>query len=121
LFRDDYSLVVLDDNEEILQVFLNSREQWHFPPSETHVIPEKLLVSVKIYEDEFFNYHPGFNPFSILRAIKQNRKEGRIVSGGSTITMQLARLLKKKERTYPNKFIEILQAIKLEMRYKKKT
>jgi len=120
LFRDDYSLVVLDDNEEILQVFLNSREQWHFPPSETHVIPEKLLVSVKIYEDEFFNYHPGFNPFSILRAIKQNRKEGRIVSGGSTITMQLARLLKKKERTYPNKFIEILQAIKLEMRYKKK-
>ena len=117
IFPDDYSTVILDENEEILRVFLNNNQQWCFPP--TDFIPAKLKIAVIHYEDRQFYSHPGVNPFAILRAIKQNIASSKIVSGASTITMQVARLMQPKSRTYTNKFLEILQSLKIELKCSK--
>jgi penicillin-binding protein 1C len=119
VFKEDYSTVILDENNEILRVFLNHEEQWCFPPDDAKQIPEKLKQAVLFYEDQYFFWHPGFNPVAILRAMYQNISGGEIVSGASTITMQVARLMRPKQRTYLNKILEILQSIKLEIRYSK--
>ena len=119
LFKTDYSRVVTDENGEYLRVFLNSNEQWIFPPSETDRIPEKLKIAVINYEDSYFKWHWGFNPVSIVRAAYQNISEGKIVSGASTITMQVARLMNPKPRTIINKILEILLAVKIEFHYSK--
>jgi penicillin-binding protein 1C len=74
------------------------------------------------YEDRWFRWHPGVNPAALVKAISANIKAGEIIRGGSTITMQVARLARgNPERTYPGKMIEILSAIRLELfRSKKK-
>jgi penicillin-binding protein 1C len=118
LFPPDYSTVVLDEDGEILRIFLNDDEQWHLPPDDSP-IPEKLKTSVIAYEDKYFYRHPGVNPFSLLRALRQNLVSQEIISGASTLTMQVARLMRPKERTLPNKLLEILQAFKIEILYSK--
>jgi len=117
VFPLDYSTVVLDNNGEILRVFLNDNQQWCFPPNDS--IPAKLQTAVIHYEDRHFYHHFGINPFSILRALKQNITSNEIISGASTITMQVARLMSPKERTYLNKLLEIFQAVKIELKYSK--
>jgi len=117
LIKQNYSTVFLDQNGDILRVFLNSEEQWCFPPIKK--FSGKLKTSVIEYEDRFFNLHPGVNPIAILRALVQNISHGEVVSGASTITMQVARLIQPKKRTYLNKLLEVLQAIKIELRYSK--
>jgi penicillin-binding protein 1C len=93
--------------------FLNRDEQWLYS-SEDQVIPEKLKECVLAFEDKWFYYHLGIDPFAITRAMYLNIKNGNVVSGGSTITMQLARLLSPKRRTFLNKIFETFQSIKLE-------
>ncbi len=79
-------------------------------------LPEKYKKAAILYEDRFFYYHPGVNPLSLLRALLQNLKKGEIVSGGSTLTMQVIRLARKgKSRTIPEKIIEIVLATRLEL------
>ena len=119
LFPDDYSMVVLDANGKMLRVFLNRNQQWCFPPDENLKIPMKLKNAVLQFEDRHFYRHPGVNPVSLVRAFYQNIRAGRTVSGASTLTMQLARLMQPKPRTYPNKLLEILQAVKIEIKYSK--
>ncbi len=70
-------------------------------------------------EDRWFYYHCGINPVSILTALYDNIKAGEVVRGGSTITMQLARLMEPKARNIPNKFIEMFRALQLELTYSK--
>ncbi|RMH99945.1 MAG: penicillin-binding protein 1C, partial [Calditrichaeota bacterium] len=118
-FPADYSTVILDEQGEILRVFLNRREQWHLPPRGDLPLPEKLKVAVLTYEDRYFFYHPGINPAAVARALWQNLTSGKVISGASTITMQVARLMRPKPRTLPNKLLEMLQALKLEVRYSK--
>ncbi len=120
LFPDDYSQLILDRNGEMLRVFLNDREQIHFPPKKDRAIPKKLETAILAYEDRYFYYHIGVNPISILKAAYQNAIAGRIVGGGSTVTMQVIRLSGNRSRTYWNKVIEIFQAIKLDAMYSKK-
>jgi len=120
LFEDDYSFVALDENNEILRAFLNKNEQWCFSPDEKFTLPNKLEICVLHYEDKYFYYHLGINPVSIVRAAFQNYVSDKIVSGASTITMQLARLIKPKARTHLNKLLEIFQAIKIELFYSKR-
>ena len=86
------------------------------------LVPEKFEKSLLTFEDQWFYYHPGINPVSIFRALKSNIKAGEVVSGGSTITMQVARISRgNRQRTYSEKFIEMLSALKLELfRSKKK-
>src|SRR5664280_2642315 len=94
--------------------------QWRFPAMVK--VPEKYEKSLLTFEDSWFYYHPGINPVSIFRALKNNIKARAVVSGGSTITMQVARISGgNKKRSYTEKFIEVLSALKLEMfRSKKK-
>ncbi len=119
LFEKDYSTVVLDRRGDMLRVFLNENEQWCFPPDDTLKLPEKLKTAVLYYEDKYFYRHPGVNIIAVIRAAFQNIAEGEIISGASTITMQAARLMQPKPRTFPNKLLEMLQALKIETQYSK--
>ncbi|MBN1411469.1 MAG: penicillin-binding protein 1C [Spirochaetales bacterium] len=119
LFRDDYSTVVLDKNDDILAVYLNKREQWMFPPRPDTGIPEKLKTAVLNYEDKYFYMHPGINFVSLARALFRNITSMEVKSGASTITMQVARLSRPKERTVLNKLTEMLQAFKIELLFSK--
>ena len=103
----------------MLRLFLNLEEQWCFPLDSAAVIPEKLKQAVLLFEDKYFYYHPGINPVSVLRAAFQNLRSGVVISGASTITMQTARLMEPKSRTLAHKFLEMLQALKIELRYSK--
>lgn len=114
-----YSTVVTDKNGVLLRAFISSDEQWKLPPEKNESIPEKLKKATLTFEDEWFYYHPGVNPAALVRAAITNTATGRIVSGGSTITMQLSRIMRPKKRTYSNKIIEVLQAMKFEMLYTK--
>ncbi|MBN2613823.1 MAG: penicillin-binding protein 1C [Bacteroidales bacterium] len=119
LFKNSYSTVILDENDNILKVYLNRDEQWCLPPDARQAVPEKLKTAVLVYEDRYFYHHPGVNPVSLFRAIYQNITSGRVVSGASTITMQVARLRKPKNRNYFNKMKEILMAVKIEVHFNK--
>lgn len=119
LFPDDYSTAVLDAHGEILRVFLNRRQQWQLPPRPDAPLPHKLKTAVLEFEDRYFYRHPGVNPLSLLRALRQNMAQHKIVSGASTLTMQVARLMRPKTRSYGNKILEILQALKIEILYSK--
>ena len=102
--------VVYARDGEILRVFLNGAEQWLLPwPSELAQVPRKLERAVLFSEDRYFQWHPGVNPGAIARAAMQNIRSGTIVSGGSTITMQLARILDPKPRTIVSKIVESLR------------
>ncbi len=118
-FENNYSTVVTDENGEILRAFLNNDQQWHFPPQKDLPVPGKLKQAVLQYEDRYFYQHPGVNPVSLVRALVRNISAGEVKSGASTLSMQVIRLAFKRKRTVLNKFLEILQALKLEMNYSK--
>lgn len=118
LFDNSCSTVLLDENNELLAAQIAADGQWRFPQSET--VPQKFKHCITIFEDEYFNYHPGFNPFSIAKSIKRNFGAGKIKSGGSTITMQIARMMRhNQKRNYYQKIVEILLAVRIELSYKK--
>ena len=112
-----YSTVVTSSEGELLGARIAEDGQWRFPPSET--IPEKFAVCLIEFEDQYFRYHPGINPLSVFRAICDNIAQGRTVSGASTITMQLIRMSRRKERTIWQKCIEAVLATRAEWRYSK--
>ena len=118
LFPPDYSTLVLDEEGRYLRVFLNSKEQWHFP-ADGREVPERLKTAVIHFEDKRFEQHHGVDLAAVFRAAYQNLRRGEVVSGASTITMQLARLMRPKERTIKNKLIEMLQAVRIELKYSK--
>jgi penicillin-binding protein 1C len=115
----DYSQVILAGDSSILRVYLNDQEQYCLPPQLQEKIPDKLVTSVLCYEDQYFFQHPGINPVALARAAYLNIKKGRVVSGGSTITMQLARRMEPKPRTIGNKLKEMVLALKIEVHYSK--
>ena len=88
--------------------------QWRFPPPDS--LPEKYVTCLINYEDRWFWWHPGVNPVAVIKALADNIRAGKTVRGGSTITMQVARLARgNPERTYSGKIIEMLSALKLEL------
>ncbi len=82
-------------------------------------VPPHLLAMLIAAEDRRFRHHPGVDPIALARATWQWIRAGRVVSGGSTITMQAARLLEPRPRTLRSKAIEILRALQLEARFSK--
>jgi penicillin-binding protein 1C len=119
VFRAPLSTVVVANDGSLLGARIAGDGQWRFPG--TVKVPDKFEKALLTFEDKWFYYHPGINPVSILRALKNNVKAGEIVSGGSTITMQVARISRgNKPRNYKEKCIEILSALKLEMLRSKK-
>lgn len=118
LFKDiPCSTVVMDRNGELLGARITDDGQWRFPPCDT--VPEKFAIAVTEFEDRYFRYHPGVNPAAIARAAVQNIRNGKVVSGGSTLTMQVIRLYRKGERNIWNKLVECLLATRLELKYSK--
>ena len=116
LFHVPYSTVVTDRNEELLGARIASDGQWRFPPRNT--TPEKIKECLITFEDKHFYHHWGVNPFAI-GAFYQNVKNKRIVSGGSTLTMQTIRLARNESRTFREKLIEMIWATRLEFRASK--
>lgn len=119
LFDDPYSTVLEDRDGSLLSASIASDGQWRFP--EIDSVPDKFSEALVLYEDKRFYDHPGIDLLSLARASRQNIGEGRIVSGGSTITMQVIRLSRKgKRRTFVEKGIEAILATRLELSYSKK-
>ncbi|MDD2687567.1 MAG: transglycosylase domain-containing protein, partial [Bacteroidales bacterium] len=118
LFDVPYSTVVKDRQGEVLGVRLASDGQWRFPEGEK--VPDKFRSCIITYEDQWFYFHLGINPVSVCRALYQNIKAGRVVSGASTLSMQCVRMARKKQRTLKEKIVEMLLSIRLETRYSKK-
>ena len=113
----EYSTVVLDRNGELLGARIASDGQWRFPPCDT--VPIKYKTALIQFEDKYFNWHLGVNPFAIARAASKNIKSGHITSGGSTISMQIVRMSRRKTRNLWQKVVEAVLATRLEMRYSK--
>ncbi len=113
------SKIIYFKNGKVARIFLTSDDKLRFflPYKK---IPEEVKKIFVISEDKYFFYHPGVNPLSIVRAIISNIKKGKIVSGGSTITMQIARIIEPKKRNLKSKIIEALRAIQLELHFSKK-
>ncbi len=82
-------------------------------------LPDRLVEAVLDFEDRRFYAHPGVDPLAMARAAWLNATTGRVVSGGSTITMQVARMLERRPRTLASKLIEIARAVQLEVRFSK--
>tara|TARA_R110002050_G_scaffold16719_2_gene50593 strand:+ start:59127 stop:61469 length:2343 start_codon:yes stop_codon:yes gene_type:complete len=92
--------------------------QWRFPVVDS--VPDKFKTCVLKFEDAYFYKHPGFNPVSMVKAIGANIAVGKTVRGGSTITQQVIRLSRdQQKRSYGEKFIELILATRLELRYSK--
>lgn len=118
LFQEPLSTVLFDRNGQLLGAKISDDEQWRFPYSGK--IPEKFKRAIVAYEDKRFFSHPGFDPLALARSIRMNISQGRVVSGGSTISMQVIRLSRKNpRRTYLEKLKEIILALRLELRYSK--
>lgn len=104
--------------EVLLGARIASDGQWRFPSGSE--VPEKFAVCLTQYEDKRFWYHPGIDPFALMRAVQLNLTQSRVVSGGSTLTMQLARIAQgNQSRTVGQKVIEMLWALYLECSYSK--
>lgn len=114
-----YSPLVYDRNGELLFTKLTPDEKWrlYLQPDEITPLLQKAILAK---EDRWFFYHPGINPLAILRALTRNILAGKRTSGASTITMQVARLLHPRPRTWASKIIEMFRAIQLEIRFSKK-
>lgn len=118
-FTAPLSTVVEARDGSLLGARIADDGQWRFPPGDE--VPEKFRKALLTFEDKYFYYHPGINPVAIFRALNDNIRSGEIVSGGSTITMQVARLSGgNSPRTYWKKITEIFQAFKLELLRSKK-
>jgi penicillin-binding protein 1C len=119
-FHEPLSTVVEAADGSLLGARAAADGQWRFPSPDS--VPDKYVTALINYEDRWFRWHPGINPVAIMRAMKDNISAREIVSGGSTITMQVARLARHNPpRTYTGKIIEMLSALKLELFRSKNT
>jgi penicillin-binding protein 1C len=113
-FNFPTSTVIESKDGTLLSATIAKDGQWRFPLMDS--IPYKFKHCIIQFEDRTFNNHIGVSPKAIARAIKQNIKKKRIVSGGSTITMQTIRLMRKNpSRTFFEKFKEVFLATRLEV------
>lgn len=114
------STIVVDKNQIPLRAFADTNGIWRFPARPNQVSP-LYLQALLTYEDKWFYYHPGINLLSLARAMFQNLSQGRVVSGGSTLTMQVARILEKdtvRPKSFLSrlgvKFLQMFRALQLE-------
>lgn len=113
------SPVVVDKDGAWLRAFTTREGKWRLAARLNEIDPEfqRRLIAV---EDKRFWFHPGVDPLALSRATLTWARSGRITSGGSTITMQLARLIEPRPRTVPSKLIEIIRAVQIERRLSKR-
>jgi penicillin-binding protein 1C len=119
-FSDPYSTLLLDRNGELLGARVASDAQWRFPPARG--LPVRYVKALVCYEDRWFYWHPGINPVSMGRALRQYLRSGHIISGGSTLTMQLARISRgNPSRNVWEKLVESVISLRSELHYRKST
>ena len=118
LFKTPLSVVLEDQQGVLLGARIAGDGQWRFPPPDS--IPEKFAEAIVLFEDRRFYRHPGVDLLSLLRALRQNLRSGRIVSGGSTLSMQVIRMARgNRRRTVGEKLIEMVMATRLDLGYRK--
>ncbi len=119
-FDDPYSTVLVAKDGSLLGAHIADDSQWRFPASNNY--SDKYIACVLEYEDQQFFRHFGFNPVAFFQAMIQNHRAGKVVRGGSTISMQVVRLARKnKPRTYGEKFLEVILAMRMELHYSKRS
>ncbi len=114
----EYSMTVYSHEGVLLRPYLAKGDVWRFPVDINELSPV-VIPSLLAREDKRFYDHIGLDPIALTRAIIQNIQSNRVISGGSTITMQLVRLLEPRPRTLSSKVIEIFKAIQLELHLNK--
>ncbi|HEX9536062.1 MAG TPA: penicillin-binding protein 1C [Stellaceae bacterium] len=114
----DASVLVLASDGSVLRGFLSADGKWRLPiePERVDPLHRRMLLAT---EDERFTWHPGVDPLAVLRASAQLALSGHIVSGASTLTMQVARLLEGHPRSLSAKLDEMAKALALERRLSK--
>jgi penicillin-binding protein 1C len=115
----EYSTIVTDDKGEVVNAFLTKDQKWRMK-TELDEISPLLQKTIIAKEDKYFYYHPGVNPFAVGRAIVSNIFHMRRMSGASTITMQVAKMLEPGKRNIWSKLRELFRAFQLELKYSKK-
>ena len=110
---DDLARVVLAEDGTPLWRFADHDGVWRYPVRPDQVSPY-YLDALLTYEDRWFYQHPGVNPLALARAAWQNLSGGRVLSGGSTLSMQVARLLDPHARSYPGKLKQLWRTLQLE-------
>ena len=113
------SVIVTDRREKLLRAFTAKDGRWRLPVRQDNIAPHyfKLLLN---FEDKGFYDHNGIEPKAFVRAAWQWLKNGRVISGGSTLSMQVARLLEgRKDRSLATKWRQIRLALQLEKRFSK--
>ncbi len=117
LFQKPTSFVLEDNKGILLSASIATDGQWRFPVS---TVPDKFVKCITTFEDKRFFYHPGIDPIAMSRAVWQNLRRKKVVSGGSTLTMQVIRLSRGGKRTLWQKAMESLLALRLECGRSKK-
>lgn len=113
-----HALLIVARDGTPLRAFPDRDNVWRHPVELTDVSPRYIEALIH-YEDRAFRWHPGVNPLALLRAGWQWLRQGQVVSGGSTLTMQVARILEPTPRTLAGKIRQIMRALQLELRYSK--
>ncbi|AMR29856.1 penicillin-binding protein 1C [Hymenobacter psoromatis] len=108
-----YSPLVLAQDGTVLHAYLNPTQKWRMKTELPEITPA-LQAAIIAKEDRYFRYHFGVNPVAIAQAAGRNLLGHGRTTGASTITMQVARLLEPKQRTFGNKLLEMLRAVQLE-------
>ena len=111
--KDDLARVVLAEDGTPLWRFADANGVWRYPVQTSEVSPY-YLDALLTYEDRWFYQHPGINPLALARATWQNLTGARVVSGGSTLSMQVARLLGPHSRTFYGKLRQLWRTAQLE-------
>ncbi len=115
----EYSTIVTDNKGEVVNAYLTKDQKWRMK-TELEEISPLLQKTIIAKEDRHFYSHPGVNPFAVIRAIFSNIFHLRKMSGASTITMQVAKMLEPGKRNIWSKMREMFRALQLELKYSKK-
>ncbi len=116
--RIDFSGEMVDRSGNLLYPFLNQEEQWCFERNLEEISP-RLIQATIAAEDQRFYIHPGVDPIAVLRAVWQNLCGARVVSGASTLTMQAVKLTHPYRRSYLDKILQAIEAVRLQCRLSK--
>ncbi len=118
LIKKPFSTVLYDANRKLLSARIATDGQWRFPQPDS--VPQKFRECILEFEDRYFYYHPGVNAGAVCNALWQNIRTGKTKRGGSTLTMQLARICRDNPgRTYWEKVWEMWLALRIECAYSK--
>lgn len=115
----EYSTIITDNKDDVVNAYLTSDQKWRMKTELDEISPllQKTIINK---EDRHFYRHPGVNPFALVRAFFANLFHMRRMSGASTITMQVAKMLEPGKRNIWSKCREMFRALQLELKYSKK-